>query len=80
MTGTPNMTDANWKTMESAPKDGTTVLLYARCKTYPDDKPAPVVGFWNKSVMQWKVASEYLSQADELIPSHWMEIPRIPTE
>ena len=72
------MASAAWKTIDSAPKDGTKVLLLARCKTIPDDTPAPVVGFWNKHVMQWKVASEYLSQADELIPSHWMEIPELP--
>jgi hypothetical protein len=73
-----HMASAAWKKIESAPKDGSKVLLYARCKTDPNDKPAPVVGFWNKDVMQWKVASEYLSQADELLPSHWMEIPKLP--
>ena len=50
------MASAAWKTIDSAPKDGTKVLLLARCKTIPDDTPAPVVGFWNKHVMQWKVA------------------------
>jgi hypothetical protein len=72
------MGSTDWKTMDSAPKDGTKMLLYAGCKTYPDDKPAPVLGSGTPNVMQWKVASEYLSQADELIPSHWIEIPEFP--
>jgi hypothetical protein len=72
------MASAVWKMIESAPRDRTKVLLYARCKTIPDDKPAPIVGLWNKDVMRWKVASEYLCQADELHPSHWIEIPELP--
>jgi Protein of unknown function (DUF551) len=71
------MTD--WKTIDSAPRDGTSVLLYARCKIYRDENPTPVVGFWNKAIDQWKVAPEYLNQEEELLPSHWMEIPAAPT-
>jgi hypothetical protein len=72
------MAGAAWKTIESAPKNGRAVLLYARCKTNPDHTFAPIVGFWNKQLTLWKVAPECLNRGEELIPSHWMEIPELP--
>jgi hypothetical protein len=62
------MANANWKTMDTAPRNGTKVLLWATLKTAPaGDEHHPVVGFWHKSIKKWKVAPEHLS-GDELIP------------
>jgi hypothetical protein len=71
-----------WKEMASAPKDGSAVLLWARLKSIPPgpgNESCAVVGFWQASIKQWKVAPEYLNKAEELIPSYWMPIPRPPT-
>jgi hypothetical protein len=41
------MANANWKAMDTAPKDGTNVLLWATLKTIPPyEEPGPVVGHW----------------------------------
>ena len=69
----------SWKPIGSAPKIGTRVLLWARCKSIPpDDDYSPIVGFWHKSIERWKVAPEHLNREEELVPSHWAEIPEPP--
>ncbi len=67
-----------WASMEGAPKDGTRVLLYARSTLDPHHQYELVVGRWDNSLTQWKVATEYLAQAGELVPAYWMVIPRLP--
>jgi hypothetical protein len=57
------------------------VLLWARFKTAPAEKDAqtyPVVGFWHKSIGQWKVFPEDLNRGEELIPTYWAELPKAP--
>ena len=69
----------SWKPIGSAPKTGTRVLLWARCKSIPpDDDYSPIVGFWHKSIERRKVAPEHLNREEELVPSHWVEIPEPP--
>jgi hypothetical protein len=70
---------ANWKPIKDAPKDGSSVLLWARIKTVPPANVdfSPIVGFWHKDIGQWKVAPEHLS-GEELIPTYWMKIPEVP--
>jgi hypothetical protein len=68
-----------WKPIGGAPKTGTRVLLWARCKSIPpDDDYSAIVGFWHKSIERWKVAPEHLNREEELMPTHWMEIPDPP--
>jgi hypothetical protein len=72
------MTDS--KTIESAPKDGTPVLLWARLSSYP---PEPdnyfwIVGFWHGSIARWKVAPEQLNAQEELIATRWAPLPKPP--
>ena len=53
----------SWKPIEDAPKDGRSVLLWARLKTIPaeqDDIGYPIVGFWLRDI-GWKVAPEFLN-------------------
>jgi hypothetical protein len=70
----------SWKPIEDAPKDGRSVLLWARLKTPPeerDDIGYPIVGFWLRNI-GWKVAPELLNRDEELIPTYWTEIPEPP--
>jgi hypothetical protein len=69
---------SDWKAVDSAPKDGSSILLYARCTIDPHHNFSPVVGRWDQQLMQWKIATEYLDQSGELVPSHWTEIPKPP--
>jgi hypothetical protein len=55
----------SWKPIDSAPKDGRSVLLWARLKTAPAEKDAPnypIIGRWDN--WQWQV----------LIPTYWTEL------
>ena len=68
-----------WKPIAIAPKTGTRVLLWAQCKsTPPDGIYSPIVGYWDRSIGQWKVAPEHLNREEELVPSHWSEFSRPP--
>jgi hypothetical protein len=75
------MTD--WKSIESAPKDGRPLLLFASLKTVSpglDNKPVPVVGHWHRAIERWKVWPDHLGSGAELIPTHWAWIPEpLPT-
>lgn len=70
----------SWKTINTAAKDGTPVLLWARLKNGPPENPAfyPIVGFWHRLIEKWKVAPEHLNQEEELIASHWAALPEPP--
>ena len=69
----------NWKPIAIAPKTGTRVLLWARCKSIPRDGVySPIVGYWDRSIEQWKVAPEHLNREEELVPSHWLEFSKPP--
>jgi hypothetical protein len=70
----------NWKAIEDAPKDGRSVLLWARLKTMPaeqDDFGYPIVGFWVRNIGS-KVAPELLNPDEELLPIYWTELPLEP--
>jgi len=68
------MAYADWKSMDSAPKDGTKVLLIARLDIHGDE-PGPVVGLWVRAVEEWRPAPDLLDKGTKLIPSYWMDIP-----
>jgi hypothetical protein len=67
-----------WATMGDAPKDGSRVLLYARSTLDPHHQFDLVVGRWDRDLSQWKVGTEYLDQAGELMPRYWMAVPNVP--
>ena len=63
------MTDA-WQPIETAPKDGTWVLLYhfhARISDWYWDGDK-----WNSDVLEWS------DDQAELAPTHWMPLPTPP--
>ena len=66
----------DWKPIESAPKDSTILLLLARVKDAPDQRPHPIVGVWLPALDQWKPVPHFLNQHAELIPSMWIRIPQ----
>ena len=65
----------DWKPIESAPKD-SILLLLARVKDAPDQRPHPIVGVWLPALDQWKPVPHFLNQHAELIPSMWIRIPQ----
>ena len=70
----------SWKSIEDAPKDGRSVLLWARLASAPaesDDFSFPVVGFWHIAFERWKVAPALLGEK-ALIPTYWTELPLEP--
>jgi len=70
----------DWKPIESAPTDGSSVLLWARLTSVPPGSNdfCPIIGFWNKSIHAWKVAPELLNKAEALNAKFWTELPNSP--
>jgi hypothetical protein len=67
-----------WHKMQTAPKDGTHVLLLARAAIYGSDKPAAVVGYWSRHRDGWVdaiIESGIDRREIELHPIGWIEIP-----
>jgi hypothetical protein len=68
-----------WKPIETAPKDGTVVLLWARLSKPPSPNDFHrIVGFWHRSIHQWKVSPEHLNGEEVLIASYWAPLPEPP--
>lgn len=65
---------SEWQPIESAPTDGTLVLLWERTWT------APFVGQWGRlfSQLGW-VMRPHASLAGDA-PTHWMHLPPPPKE
>ena len=66
----------DWLPIESAPKDGTVLLLFARCKTATAS--APVLG-WFHPGHGWVESAFVPNRAIGIVPSHWMHRPAFPT-
>jgi hypothetical protein len=66
----------NWEPIETAPKDGTQILVYC------GDVWA-VVYWWDGYGGVWRVAADVngWNESDELssTPTHWMSLPEPPT-
>lgn len=78
---------SEWKPIESAPKDGTVVLLYGFCAgeiSGPSKEPNIAIGYCRSSVStdyagyQWSlVGTDYY--ATWMKATHWMPLPAPPT-
>jgi hypothetical protein len=69
-----------WKTMESVPKDGTEILLVTRFQIHSrNGPPSRVVGYWHKKIERWRPAPAWMDSGEDLLPTHWTEIPELPT-
>jgi hypothetical protein len=71
------MPGSPWMTMETAPKDGTRVLLLARAAIRGGVTPTPVVGYWSvdKRWTDAMVPTRVPRAEIELVPVRWMKIP-----
>lgn len=63
---------AAWKSIESAPKDGTPVLIYRPTAKLPEDRIR--VDWFNREVGAW-----WHCPANRQ-PTHWMDLPDPPAE
>lgn len=62
-----------WKPIETAPKDGTAILVYWRFDTHKFIHPAIfIAGLW---VHDWD-----RDESVALEPTHWMPIPEPPVD
>lgn len=61
---------ADWQPIETAPKDGTRVLLHT-----PDThRYSPVLGSWSDFEERWEEWGDYYP----CYPTHWMPLPEPP--
>lgn len=77
---------SGWRTIESAPKDGSWILLTGGEIYYgwdppdeDDDKPPMVVAQWVKDGEGWQFAwydSGYYGEYEN--PTHWAPLPDLP--
>ncbi|RUM98983.1 DUF551 domain-containing protein [Pseudaminobacter arsenicus] len=71
---------AVWQPMDTAPKDGTPVLLWA-----PDYREFASVGTWCDRVAAWDADAGMMEEGPALFddacdgPTHWMPLPAAPT-
>lgn len=66
----------HWQKIETAPKDGTDILLYVGliCDDYG-------VAHWNEKEQCWDMSNPDYSDIREFgRPTHWMPLPDKPTE
>ena len=69
---------SDWKSMQTAPQDGTHVLLLARATIHGSENPAAVVGYWSSHHDGWVdaiIESGIKRNEVELQPVGWIEIP-----
>lgn len=71
-----------WQPIETAPKDGTSVLLFGR----PDDvegisfnRPIPLSGYWDQIDTAWcSTTATWLGPF--IAATHWQPLPENPVE
>jgi hypothetical protein len=66
-----------WHPIETAPKDGTLVLLHPSGHWTADVNSDCEVGYWDVDCEEWIAAG---SRADDYTgPTHWMPLPEPPS-
>jgi len=80
-----------WQPIETAPKDGTKIILFWRCEWHdygnPSDAPKITVGYWGaeyvfitaKEDYEWLTTSSN-PYVDRCHATHWMPLPTPPTQ
>jgi hypothetical protein len=71
----PAAAASEWKPIETAPKDGTPLILFARAKHATAS--APVIGWYLES-HGWIEAAYGPNEPVGLVPSYWMPRPEFP--
>lgn len=68
-----------WQPIETAPKNGTTVLLFTPYRHIDSDPTSGIrTGFWCKYDQLWDrdYSSKRMAKAEA--PTHWMPLPSAP--
>lgn len=76
----PGGQETGWQPIDTAPKDGTRVLLCDACFAYPKAYPQCVAqGFWLETG-HWGYWADRISdfQLVWFAPTHWMPLPEPP--
>ncbi len=72
-----------WQTIDSAPKDGTRVDLWAKCWLAHSDKfdymRCPNC-YWSKGESEFNRRAGWTNLESGWFPTHWMPLPDPPTE
>ena len=67
---------SEWRTIDSAPKDGSAILMFGRLRG--NQRQKYVVGYWqDRSCGEW-VSSPGQYQARQI--THWMPLPDPPAD
>lgn len=67
--GAKRSAESQWQPMETAPRDGTMVLMWTECGV--------VIGFWGQRANQWlRPASSHNKDLEDV--RHWMPLPKPP--
>ena len=66
--------EQTWQPIDTAPHDGTPLILFARCKT----ATAPVVVIGHYFEREWLEMTFVPNRAIGIVPTHWM--PRPPAQ
>lgn len=83
---TCGQTDHGWRSIETAPKDGTAILIWQPDKSRFDDKPRSgvqddnryAIGYWRCEESSSKGSWGNRNSA-EVHPTHWMPLPPPPS-
>ena len=73
------MSEREWQPIETAPEDGTPVLLFC---PRPGVEPFQITGYWDLGSDEFGVKSAWRATTHDPIypPSHWRPLPPPPTE
>ena len=63
-----------WEPIETAPKDGTAILVCGRYPHYRKELAIIRIQWWDTQTDKWANVS------DPIIPTHWMPLPDLPEE
>lgn len=70
---------SKWQPIETAPKDGTLVLIYVRRMTVHGRFPRPPYRIARWTNGKWQlVVVQNRTMTDNFQPSHWMLLPEPP--
>lgn len=70
-----------WRPIETAPKDGTEIILFAIEEGFEDEGPSVWIGSWSTTAWYgpaW-TAYEHRSETEYLTPTHWLPLPSPPS-
>ncbi len=68
VTGAPEPKQMHWRPVETAPKDGTWIMLNYRSTC------VPIITFWSDTTEDWA----HRDQLGTNKPTHWMPVPEAP--